>query len=214
MKILELKIKGMTCASCSTSVEKLVDNLNGIQAKYINHVTDKGKIEFDENVISQEEIISKINEGHYKVIGFENIKNKIKVPLCPKCSQSGQLVPNSVFKSNLKVENFKKVNLEIENYICQNPTCNVAYYNSETTIDKSELKRELWFKNGSKRKVICYCNNIDKDQIKESVTQHNQTTWEEITSHYRKTVIEKCEILNPTGHCCREKFNEVINKFK
>jgi hypothetical protein len=41
---------------------------------------------------------------------------------------------------------------------------------------------------------------------------HQLTTWEGITSHYRKKVIEKCEILNPTGYCCRNTFAKVASK--
>jgi bacterioferritin-associated ferredoxin len=114
----------------------------------------------------------------------------------------------------LKSESFKKIDLSIENFICLNPSCNVVYYTRQETIDKSELKRELWFKNGSKREIICYCNNIDSEQIKAAVTSQYLTTWEAITSYYRKKVVEKCEILNPTGYCCRKKFNEVVNKCK
>ena len=77
--------------------------------KKINHVTDNAKIEFDENTISEQEIISKINEGHYKVVGFENISGKEKVSKCPVCLTSGKKVPNTVFKSNLIIESKLKL---------------------------------------------------------------------------------------------------------
>ncbi len=213
MKIIELKIGGMTCPSCSASVERLVDELGGVESKKINHVSDSGKIEFNEDVISAEEIIAKINEGHYKVMGFEDIENKRDIPTCPICNHSGQLVPNTVFRSNLKPDAFEEINLESKNYICLNPQCDIAYYNDNQTIDSSGLKRVIWFKTSSKKKTICYCNNIDREQIKEAVEIHNLTTWEEITSHYRKKVIEKCEVLNPTGLCCRNTFGKVVSKF-
>ena len=49
MKIIELRIKGMTCPSCSAAVEKITDELEGIKSKTINHATDCGVFEFDEN---------------------------------------------------------------------------------------------------------------------------------------------------------------------
>jgi copper chaperone CopZ/bacterioferritin-associated ferredoxin len=213
MKKIEVTINGMTCPSCSSAVERLVDELDGVKARNINHVADSGKIEFDENVITEEEIIAKINEGHYKVdTDKEIIENKIDIPECPICNTSGQLVPNTVFRANVKVESSSKFDLSKNNYICLNPICNVAYYSNNTTIDKTELKRELWYKKGTERKIICYCNNIDKSMIKDAIANHNLSTWGKITSHYRTKVVEKCELLNPTGFCCRNTFAKVVGK--
>jgi copper chaperone CopZ len=215
MKNIEISIKGMTCPSCSASVDRLIDELDGIKSKNINHVSDSGKIEFDENIISEEQIIAKINEGHYQVDSNKNvIENDLNIPECPACLKSGQLVPNTVFKSNLKPKSNEKIDLERQNYICLNSQCDIAYYNKDLTINKSELRRELWYKQGSQKKTICYCNNIDKSLIKEAIMQHHLSTWEEITSHYRKKVIEKCEHLNPTGYCCRNTFDKVVAKLK
>ena len=58
MKISIFNIEGMTCPSCSASVEKQIDELNGIKSRNVNHVTDDAKIEYDETVTSEEEIIS------------------------------------------------------------------------------------------------------------------------------------------------------------
>ena len=213
MRTIKLEIKGMTCPTCSAAVNKLVEQLDGIKSKDVNHVTDNAKIEFDGNVISEEEIIAKINEGHYKVVGQEYLVNQVDVPICPTCGKKGALVPNTIFLSMLKSESSGLIKAEKEHFICLNPDCNTAYYNAELSIDKANLKREIWFKKGTKRKIICYCNNIDREQIKDAVQNHGLETWEEITSHYRKKVIEKCDLLNPTGFCCRSTFDKVVNKF-
>lgn len=215
MKKIEITIKGMTCPSCSAAVDRLIDELDGIKSKNVNHVSDSGLLEFDEDIITEEQIIAKINEGHYKVDTDKDIiENIVEIPKCPNCNNSGQLVPNTIFNSILVADSKSKIDMEIKNYICLSPECNTAYYNDLLTIDTAELKREIWFKNNSKRKIICYCNNIDKSMIKDAIANHNLSTWEEITSHYRKKVIEKCELLNPTGLCCRNTFNKVVNKLK
>ncbi len=214
MKTIKLEIKGMTCPTCSAAVNKLVEQLDGIQNKEVNHVTDDAKIEFDENLISEEEIIAKINEGHYKVVGQEDLVNQVDLPHCPSCGKKGALVPNTIFRAMLKPEFSDLIKAESKHFICLNPDCNTAYYNENLSIDKTNLKREIWFKKGTKRKIICYCNNIDREQIKDAVQNHGLETWEEITSHYRKKVIEKCDLLNPTGFCCRSTFDKVVNKFK
>ncbi len=214
MKTIKLEIKGMTCPSCSASVNRLIEQLDGIRHKEVNHVTDNARIEFDENLISQEAIIAKINEGHYKVVGQEDVVNEVVVPSCPTCGKKGSLVPHTIFRSMLKPEVSGLIIAGKEHFICLNPACNTAYYNQDIRIDKAKLRREIWYKKGTKRNIICYCNNIDREQIKDAVQHHGLETWEDITSHYRKKVIEKCELLNPTGHCCRSTFDKVIHKFK
>ena len=217
MKIIELKIKGMTCPSCSAAVKNLIGELSGIKSRTINHATDSGIFEFDENIISEKEIIAKINEGHYKVDLPESMDIFISdnVPTCPTCNNTGKKVFSSVFKSNIKPASLQKLDINEQNYICYNSDCETVYYNEKKiTINHSELKREIWFKKVAKRKIICYCNNIDKEDIKKAIQEYNLETWGEITSHYSKKVIEKCEILNPTGYCCRETFDKVVSKLK
>ena len=135
-------------------------------------------------------------------------------PTCPSCKKEGDLVPNTVLRSNVKIQNKDKINLNTDNYICMNPDCNVAYYNSNGTIHKDELKRELWYKTGTERVIACYCNNIDTEQLKDAVVNHNLSSWKEICGHYRVKVIEKCEILNPTGLCCRKTFRSMVEEVK
>jgi copper chaperone CopZ/bacterioferritin-associated ferredoxin len=218
MKVVKLKIKGMTCPGCSASVERLVRDLEGLKSQKVSHETDSGEFVIDENLLPEEELINRINQGHYKVdlAGKEKVIFQIAISKCPVCNTSGQLVPNSVFKSNLKKDSIGKIDLKAKNYICLNPSCSVAYYNenNRNTIDKSEMQRELWFKNGIERKIICYCNNIDTNQIENAVKEYGLTTWEQIVSKYRSKPIEKCEILNPTGSCCREIFDNLVKKIQ
>ncbi len=214
MRIVELNIKGMTCPSCSASVAKSLDELEGISSKYINHATDSGQIEFDDSIISEDEIIAKINETHYKVVGKEHIGKEQIILLCPRCNNPGQMVPNTIFTSLLKIENRNMVFRDEKNYICMNPDCEIAYYSDKSSIPHSALRREIWFKKAAKKKVICYCNNIDKEQIKNAVVNEGLESWEDITALYRNKVIEKCELFNPTGLCCRKTFGKVVDKMK
>lgn len=206
----------MTCGGCSSSVERLIDELEGISSRNIDHQTDSGKIEFDEKIISRENIIKKINESHYKVVGYEDLVQEIKeeIPPCPSCNNPGEMIPNTVFRSNLRKEFYPEINTDKRNYICMDPDCDTAYYNPNQVLDKSALKRELWFKKGSKRKIICYCNNIDTEQIRKAVELEQLYSWEDINAYYRKKVIEKCDVLNPAGTCCRQLFDEVVSKIR
>jgi len=182
------------------------------------YFTRAGSFTFDENKVTEEELIAKINEGHYKVVientpafAFEGV-----VPACPVCGNKGQLVPNTVFNSNVGKQAREKINTEKDNYICMDADCDVAYYNAEndTVVSKSELKRELWYKTGTEKVIACYCNNIDTDMIKEAVVNHGLTSWDDIVGHYRTKVIEKCETLNPSGYCCRSTFDGMVKKIQ
>ncbi len=208
----------MTCPGCSASVERLVADLKGLQSQKVSHETDSGEFVIDENLLTEEDLINRINQGHYKVdLPKKNpFQFRVDINRCPVCEKPGQLVPNSVFQSNLKPGSLSKINLKAQNYICLNPSCSVAYYNTENkfTVDKSELKRELWFKEGTERKIICYCNNIDTEQIEKAVKENGLTTWEQIVSKYRSAPIEKCEILHPAGNCCRENFDKTVQRIK
>ena len=204
----------MSCAGCSAAVENKLTELAGIKKNEINHKSNSGKISFDENLVSEEEIIAKINETHYKVVGREDVQNSIQIPECLTCHKSGELVPNTVFKSILKRDNGHLIDLNTKNYICINPDCETAYYSEDSQISHDALRREIWFKKAAKNKIICYCNNINGKQIKDAVQNHNLETWEEITDHYRTKVIERCEYFNPTGNCCRETFNKKVEEIK
>lgn len=135
-------------------------------------------------------------------------------PACPKCDKVGDLVPNTVFRSNLKSESRLILERQTNNFICRDVDCEIAYYNRENYVLAKDLKRDLWYKTFSTKTIACYCNNIDKEQVKEAYLKYNLTSWKQITSHYRKKIIENCEFINPTGICCRSEFRKIVDEIK
>lgn len=219
IKTITLPIKGMSCSSCSRSVENQVENLKGLVEKRVDHDADSGEFIFDENLLSQKELIEAINQGYYKVELPEeiNLSHEDKnIPVCPVCKVAGAEVPNTVMRSNLKPDVYKQTILEDDFHICMNPDCSNAYYSTQRNqrIDKSGLKRELYYKEGTEKQIICYCNNVDRDQIEDTVLNHNITDWDVTMERYSNKVQEKCEILNPTGLCCRDLFDEVVDEIR
>ena len=63
---LELAIKGMTCASCSARVEKVVSGLAGVRSMQVNLAAETGVAVFDPHIISKRKILETIGG-----IGFE-----------------------------------------------------------------------------------------------------------------------------------------------
>ncbi len=63
---LELDIQGMTCAACSTRIEKVIGKMDGVQSIHVNLTTETGKIEIQPGVVSEENILQKIEKLGYK----------------------------------------------------------------------------------------------------------------------------------------------------
>ena len=56
MKEVVLKIKGMHCTGCSTRLEKVLNNQDGVEDAKVSFEEAKAEIKYDENQISLEEI--------------------------------------------------------------------------------------------------------------------------------------------------------------
>lgn len=70
---VDLQISGMTCAACSTRIEKGLSRMEGVQKAAINLALETGKVEYDPTVIRSADIIDKI-----KRLGYDAaLKNEI-----------------------------------------------------------------------------------------------------------------------------------------
>jgi len=63
---LDLAIKGMTCASCSARIEKVVSGLDGVRTMQVNLAAETGVAVFDPDTISKRRILESISG-----LGFE-----------------------------------------------------------------------------------------------------------------------------------------------
>ncbi|MBO9130828.1 heavy metal translocating P-type ATPase [Bacillus sp. 165] len=61
-----LDIEGMTCAACSARIEKGLNRLEGVSQASVNLAANSGVVEYDETVISIEDILEKIKKLGYK----------------------------------------------------------------------------------------------------------------------------------------------------
>jgi len=63
-----IPISGMHCASCAQKIESSLKKLNGVTNANVNFATERASVEFDENVINENEINNAIEQLGYKVI--------------------------------------------------------------------------------------------------------------------------------------------------
>ena len=66
------KIQGMHCAACSTRIEKVVGNLDGITSCSVNLATERAKIDFDPALITITAIAEAIDDLGFKAEGAED----------------------------------------------------------------------------------------------------------------------------------------------
>jgi Cu+-exporting ATPase len=58
-------VDGMTCAACSSAVERIAGKLEGVEVVSVNLATGKMSIAFDEAVVTQDTIFKKIEKAGY-----------------------------------------------------------------------------------------------------------------------------------------------------
>lgn len=73
---IELDIYGMTCAACSTRIEKVVSKMPGVTSASINLATESGTIEYIPGSLSVDDITAKIAKLGYEAKLKENAKEK------------------------------------------------------------------------------------------------------------------------------------------
>ena len=66
MKETNLKIEGMHCTGCSTRLEKVLNNIEGLETAKVSLEEKKATIKYDENKISLESIKEAIEDAGFK----------------------------------------------------------------------------------------------------------------------------------------------------
>ena len=76
-KNIDLKIGGMSCASCSKAVERIVKKLDGVQSISVNLATEKASISYDTSKLRLSQIKVVIEKAGYKVLESDTKKEEI-----------------------------------------------------------------------------------------------------------------------------------------
>ncbi len=66
-----LKIGGMTCASCASTIEKALNKADGVYEASVNIASEKGTVEYDPSVLSKDDFKKIVAATGYEVVGFE-----------------------------------------------------------------------------------------------------------------------------------------------
>ncbi len=79
------KIGGMSCAACSSRVERVLSKLPGIEKAAVNLAVEKATVTFDSTQITFNEITKKVQDLGYRVI-TDKVELKITGMSCAACS--------------------------------------------------------------------------------------------------------------------------------
>ena len=68
MKEVKLNIEGMHCTGCSTRLEKVLNNVDGVESAKVSLEEKKANIKYDETQVNEKELIEAIEDAGFKVI--------------------------------------------------------------------------------------------------------------------------------------------------
>ena len=68
MKEVKLNIEGMHCTGCSTRLEKVLNNVDGVERAKVSLEEKKAYIKYDEAQVNEKELIEAIEDAGFKVI--------------------------------------------------------------------------------------------------------------------------------------------------
>ncbi|MBI5061510.1 MAG: copper-translocating P-type ATPase [Candidatus Aenigmarchaeota archaeon] len=71
---VHILVKGMHCASCAANITKKLEKTNGIVSANVNFSTEKALVDFDKDVISEEQMLSIIRKAGYGAELISNIR--------------------------------------------------------------------------------------------------------------------------------------------
>ncbi len=70
-----LPITGMTCANCATTIERVLNKLDGVVSANVNLATEKATVEYIAGAIGQADLIAAIERAGYGVVAVEAEQN-------------------------------------------------------------------------------------------------------------------------------------------
>ena len=137
IKKISIDVLGMTCAACSSRVEKTLNKQDGVQVATVNLLSNKATVEFDADQTTEQEIIKAIQKSGYEV-PLVSKTVLIEGMTCAACS-------TRVDKALNKVEGVVKanVNLSTNKATIQYPSGLLKDEDLVNIIEKAGYKSEV-----------------------------------------------------------------------
>lgn len=75
LKTLKLNVEGMTCASCTASIEHALSHVEGVEQVHVNLMSETVQLSYNPQIIKSQDIIKSIEEVGYKA--FRSVEKNI-----------------------------------------------------------------------------------------------------------------------------------------
>lgn len=72
MKTVILKLEGMHCDACATTIKDLVERQPGVQAVSVSFDEGRARILYDPNAAREEQLVSVVQQPGFRVIARES----------------------------------------------------------------------------------------------------------------------------------------------
>jgi Cu+-exporting ATPase len=115
-KKVEIKITGMTCATCATTIEKSLLSLKGVSKAEVNLAKETASVEYDSNKLKINDLDNAIKDAGYDVIN-EKVILKVGGMTCVMCA-------NTIGSTLSNLEGIIEVNVNVsleKVYVTYNP---------------------------------------------------------------------------------------------
>lgn len=87
---VQMQVKGMTCASCSARVEKILSKSTGVFNASVNLATERASFEYDDAKITLEDIMNKVSKAGFELVPEKRERSEVVIPIegmtCASCS--------------------------------------------------------------------------------------------------------------------------------
>jgi len=109
IKKYKIKITGMHCASCAATIERALKKTKGVKDATVNFATESASVEFDPNIVSEDELEKVVESTGYGVIKEKEGKEiRLKVigmdnPHCVSQVDAALSTLNGILKKELLV---------------------------------------------------------------------------------------------------------------
>jgi Cu+-exporting ATPase len=148
------RVSGMTCAACSSRIEKRLNMVEGVHKAAVNLAVEKATVEYDVNRVSPEKLIEVIRDTGYDVV-LDKVELRLKGMTCAACAARLEKALNRLDGVVKAAVNFAMGNATVEYNASQVTVRDMikavqrAGYDAEEKtrededIEKKEREREL-----------------------------------------------------------------------
>lgn len=114
----QYRISGMSCANCALTIEKGLGKMNGVKSAAVNFASEKLSVDFDNSVVSQDDILAKIKDLGYGARSEDGNEGrqqfKVSGMTCGNCALAIEKKLNSAPGVKAAVVNFANETVTVE----------------------------------------------------------------------------------------------------